>query len=81
MQRLQLSEKFQRLLKDRRLRQAERASALETSKGAAQLLASVGAQHRVEFAAALREQSELDGIRRNAGLAAAEPTTFNDLLW
>src|SRR6516162_8619204 len=80
MQRLQFSEKFQRLLKRRCRGQAERASLLKIAKGPAQLLAGVGAQHRVEFAAARRQQSKVNGIGRNAAFAAAEATTFDGLL-
>src|SRR5215472_14917464 len=80
MQRLQFSEKLQRLLKRRCRSQTERASALEIPKGAAELLTGVGAQHRVKFAVARRQQRKINGIRRNAGLAAAEAATFDDLL-
>src|SRR5215472_13661308 len=49
-------------------------------QGAAKLLAGIAAQHRVELAATRRQQTEIEGIGREGGLASAEPAALDSRL-
>ena len=53
---------------------------LELPKRPSELLARVGAEHRMEFAAARRQHAEIDGVGRQGSLDPAEPAAFDGQL-
>ena len=53
--------------------QTQRAEPFEIPKGAPELLARIGAEHRVELAAAIRQLAEIDGIGGKGCFVTSEP--------